>query len=199
LFIENHRERDGVGAQLHRGRAQRIGGLQRMTALHAPMTHATLTDRHPEVAHDRALHREVLMKLRRGARPAHRSRTVRTLRRQRRVVRLVDVDRTPALPAGPIRRAWLAPGSARGRLGRSSRERRRLAIHGPARSLKLVFQLVVFAPQSLAFGFGAAQVLAQPVDLPRLIVDDLLRVTRRLVTGAQRHASVMPDRRSKYK
>jgi hypothetical protein len=68
-----------------------------------------------------------------------------------------------------------------------------------ARRLELLFQFLVFAPQALPLGFGAAQILAQPVDLPLLLGDDLMRVTRRRGIVALRHAAVMPDLRKKYK
>ena len=46
LFIQDDHEGDGVRAELHGRGAERVGGLQRMPALHAPVTLPTLADRH---------------------------------------------------------------------------------------------------------------------------------------------------------
>jgi hypothetical protein len=54
-----------------------------------------------------------------------------------------------------------------------------LPVHGPARRLEVLLQLVVFTTQPLAFGFRATQILAQAVDFAPLLGDDLVRVTRR--------------------
>jgi hypothetical protein len=78
-------------------------------------------------------------------------------------------------------------------------ERRGLAIHGAAGRFEFVFQLLVFAPQPLALGFRTPQVLTQSLDLPRLIMNDLLRVTRRGIVGAPRHAQFMSDSGPLYK
>ena len=82
---------------------------------------------------------------------------------------------------------------------RATRERRGLPRDGAARRLEFLFQFLVFATQSLALGFRPAQVLAQPLDLPPLIVNDLLGVARRRAVVALWHAPVMPDLRTEYK
>ena len=97
----------------------------------------------------------------------------------------------------PIRRPGLRPGR-RGAAARAARERRRLAIHRATRRVELVFQFVVFAPQPLPLRFRPAQILAQPLDSRRLLVDDLLRVAGRR-RSSRRHAPVMPDSRAQYK
>jgi len=74
-----------------------------------------------------------------------------------------------------------------------------LAIHGATCSVELLFQFLVFAPQALPLRLRPAQILTEAVELPALLVDDLLRVPRRRVVIALRHASVMPDSRAQYK
>jgi hypothetical protein len=70
-------------------------------------------------------------------------------------------------------------------------------MHRAARGLEFVFQFLVLAAQPLAFGFRPPEVRFQLRDPARLVVDDLLRVTRRrLVT---RHPRVMPDSPIQYK
>ena len=86
------------------------------------------------------------------------------------------------------------------RLRPATRERRGLAIRATPRHLEFFAQAFVFAAQPLAFVLRPHQILAQSVDLSRLIVDDLLGVTRRRrVRRAPRHAPVMPNPRKKYK
>ena len=164
-----------------------------------PVTVATRAHVDAKVAHDRLLHREIFVKLRRDARPAHLPRTVRTLRGQRHVVGFIDARGPAAIGARAIRRTRFATWSAR-RLRRDpTRERRGLTVHCPPRGLEFVFQFFVFATQPLSLGFRAPQILAQPVDLPRLIVDDLLRVPGAWIVRTPLHAPVMPEPRSKYK
>ena len=52
-LIEQHGERHGLRAEVHRGGAERVGGLQRMTALHAPAAVRALADLNAEGAHHR--------------------------------------------------------------------------------------------------------------------------------------------------
>jgi hypothetical protein len=80
--------------------------------------------------------------------------------------------------------------------GGAARKRRGLAIHGAARGVEFVFQLLVFTAQPLPLGFRAPEILTQPIDLARLLVDDSLRVRRRWFRGTVRDAGVMPDRAS---
>ena len=101
LFIEDHGERDGLRAELHGRGAERIGGLQRMPALHAAVTLPALADRDTKFMHDGALHRQVFLVLRDDAAAPHGSAAVRTLRGQRRVVGHVDARRRAA--DGPAR------------------------------------------------------------------------------------------------
>jgi hypothetical protein len=96
--------------------------------------------------------------------------------------------RAPGLPAGPTR------------IGdtRASREGCRLPVDRPARGVELLFQLLVFAPQTLALRFRATQVLAQAIDFPALVINDLLRLIRRGRLGL-RHAPVIADSGAQYK
>ena len=65
------------------------------------------------------------------------------------------------------------------------------------RRLAVLFQFLVLAAQPLPLRFRPTQILPQPLVVPTQLLDDLLR---RLIGGiALRHATVMPNRRSKYK
>jgi hypothetical protein len=98
-----------------------------------------------------------------------------------------------------IRGARFAPGTAGDRHAGAAREGRRLPVDRAARGLELLFQLLVFAAQPLAFRFRPTQVLAQPLDLPALHLDDLLRLVSGPTPVVLRHAPVMPDSRTQYK
>jgi hypothetical protein len=64
-------------------------------------------------------------------------------------------------------------------LRQATRKRRRLPVRAAPRHLEFFSQAFVLPAQSIALGLRPHQVLAQAFDLARLIVDDLLRVTRR--------------------
>ena len=199
LFVEDHRQRDGLWPELHGGRPERVRRLQRMPPLHASVAVATGAHVDAKVAHDRPLHREVFVKLRRDACLADRTRTVRTPGRQWHVVGLIDARRPPTIGAPPIRGAWFAPRASRRVREHAARERSRLAIHRAARRLEVIFQFLVFTPQPLTLGFRSPKIFTEPLDLARLVLDDLLRVTGTIIRSAIRHAEVMPEPRLKYK
>jgi hypothetical protein len=199
LFIENDGERDGVRPELRGRRAKGIGRLQRMAALHPTVTLSAAADRHAKLMDERALHRQIFLVLRDDAVPGDRPTAVRTVRGQRRVMRHIDVRRRSTMGRPPIGRPWFATGSTGVLLGEPTRERGGLSIRATPRHLQLLFQPLVFASQSMAFDFRALQILAQPFDLARLIVDDLSGIWRRRIFRAPRHPILMPERRSKYK
>jgi hypothetical protein len=197
-FIQQHRERDRLRTQLRGGRAERIRRLQGMPTLHAPPTLRAPADVHMKGPHQRTLHRELFLILRRDPGLAHGAVTVRTLRRQRGVVRLVNVRGPRPMGATPICGPRLSTGSRRLGHAGPAREGRRLTGTGAPCGVELLFQLLVFAPQPLPLGFRPAQIVFESLDASRLVVNDLLRILWRGVI-ALRHAPVMPDSRAQYK
>jgi hypothetical protein len=101
--------------------------------------------------------------------------------------------------APPVGHARLATGPTRHRDSRGARKGGGLTVDGAPRGVEFVAQLVVFAAQSLALGFRPAQILAQPIDLATLFVDDLRGVSPWRVVALLRHATVMPDSVAQYK
>jgi hypothetical protein len=71
LLIELDRQRDRVRAELDARRAERIRGLQRMPALHPPLTPLTGADVNVEAPHHRLHRRQIFLILRRDLRLAH--------------------------------------------------------------------------------------------------------------------------------
>ena len=103
-------QRGDVRAELRAGRAQRIGGLQRVAALHPPPTLRALANLNLEVPHDRFDLRQVLLVLRRHGGHLDLAAAVRTRRRNRRRMRLVN----PCRPPPAAMRAVVGAGTSSG-------------------------------------------------------------------------------------
>jgi hypothetical protein len=169
-----------------------------MAALHAAVTGDAGPDRNLEPAHERALHRQLLLILRHRLPPVQGARTVRTLRRQRDDVGFIDVRRRAPMRAGAIGRAGFAAGPLRMSGHLLARERRGLSVDGAPGGIQLFLQPLVFAPQAIALRLRASQVFAQAFDGARLLVDDLLRIARRSVGRLLSDALVIAHRSAKY-
>jgi hypothetical protein len=171
-----------------------------MTALHAPPTVPTLTDRDAKLMDEGALHREVFLILRDDAPTAHRASTVRTLGGQRHFMPDIDVPRRSSMRAAAIGGTGLSTGSLGMFFGQPARKRRRLTIGAAAGHLELVFQPLVLAPQPIAFDLRPLQILAQPFILAPQVLNRLRRPWWwRRVGSAPRHDPVMPDSTAQYK
>jgi hypothetical protein len=183
-------------------RAQRVGGLQRMTPLHtAPALRAT-ADVHVEPPHDRADHREIFLILRGDAGLLDGAPTVRAGRRQRRGERLIDARGRGALRATSVSRPRAASGPSAVPLGTVFPKRRRLTKPGAAGGIELFLEPLVLTLQSIAFTldlaappFGLRQILTQPCEHAK-------RFARWQETTASRHSSSTgsprhPPRRSR--
>lgn len=170
-----------------------------MPPLDAPPAPAALADVDVKATDQGRLHGQFFLILAGHADAAQRPLAVRARGRQRGGVDLVDVRRWTSMRAAAIRRAGLAARSVGLRDPRAARKGRGLAIDGASRGVEFVFQLLVFTAQPLPFGFRPLQIVFQLPDAARLVVDDLLWVSRRRRLVALWHAAVMPNLRSKYK
>ena len=160
-----------------------------MAALDTPPTLRAVADLDVEAAHQRAHRGKVFLILRR--RPGHvdRAAAVRTGRRGRRRQGLVDPRRTRAAPLPAIARTGPPSGTAAATLRPVLGERRGLPASRPALRPQLLSQVLVLAPQALVltlqavvltmhvfvarqFVFVARQFVAQPPDLPVLLLND---------------------------
>lgn len=197
LFIEDDGERDRLRAKLDTGGTQRVGGLQRMTALHTALARPAVADMNAKRAHDDAWDREFFLTLKGDPRLAHRATTRRTATRQRRLVGFVNPSWTPAMRLHAIAGARLPTGRARVRRQRF-RERRGLTVAPPPCLIQLTLDPLEFTAepfvltlQPIALALRALGALAPLVDLARLSI--AVVACRRL-----RHVKVMPDSRKKY-
>ncbi len=170
-----------------------------MPPLHPPAALRALADVDVETTHNRPLHREFLLILRRDPDVPHRASAVGARTRQGRGVGLVDVPRRAPMRMRAVACARATTRALRRQGARAARERRGLPIDRAARRVERVFQFVVFAPQPLPFDFRAPQVFLELRDAARLLLDDLLRVLRRRFRATRRHGPVMPDSPRQYK
>ena len=203
LGVQLDDQRGDVRTQLRAGRAQRIGGLQRVATLHPPPTLRAAAHLDLEVPHDRLDRRQVLLVLRRHAGHLDLAAAVRTRRRNRRRMRLVNPCRPPpaamraVIGAGPPARTPAA--SLRPVLGEGGR----LPLAGaPGRGELLLQVFTVTLPviplldQAFATTLPLIPLtsrLRQVPDQPRVLSLEVLdaHVPRvQLVVGAVRTATV---------
>lgn len=198
LLIEDDRERDSLRPELDGGGAERVGGLQRMAPLHAAVPVPALANRDPEFVDHRALHGQILLVLRDDAATLDRAAAVGTRRRQRCVVGHVHARRRTSMALSAIGTAGLSSRLLGVLFRQAPRKRRRLASRSTPRHLELFLQSLILAAQPIALDLRALQILAESFDFPRLIINDLSRVRRR-VRRAPRHDMLMPDSGAQYK
>ena len=161
--VQLHDQGDDLGAELHAGRPQRLGGLQRVPTRNTAPTLRAVADLDIEAAHDGTYHREVFLVLRRHAGHRDRAAAVRTRGRGRCRILLVDLRRTRAARLPPIGRAGPPAGTPAAPLWPVLGEGSRLPTSGPARGGQLLLevvdrplQVVVLTPQPVV---AAAQAL----------------------------------------
>ena len=135
MRVQPYDQRDGLRAQLHAGRPQRVGGLQPVPALHAPTTLRAMAHLDVEASHDGAHHRNVFLVLRRHARHCHRTATVRTRRRRRRAVGCIHARRPSSAGPPSVLRTATTARTAAATLRVVLREGRRLSKSRPPRRI----------------------------------------------------------------
>jgi hypothetical protein len=219
LLIEDDGERDCLRAELHTGRAQGVGGLQRMAPLHAAPTCLTAADGHAKRTDEDAGLWKFFLILHRHAGLPHGPATPRTLTRQLRLVVFVDPPRSTAVslhaiaaPRFPSRATWVRHGwfsewrslSVRRTAGFIELALQPLVsmtqlivitletVMLALQALTVVFELLALTTQRITLPFGAFDAFAEFIDLgPMLIVV--------FAPGRVWHIDVMPEARKRYK
>lgn len=199
LFVEDHRQGDGLWPELHGRGAQRIRRLQRMPSLDPAATPRAVAHRDPKLVDDGALHGQIFLVLRDDAAVTDGPTAVRAVCGQRCLMGDIDASRRWTMGLAPVGGARLAPRPLRILLRQPARKRGRLPIRPAARHVEFFFQPLVLAPQPVTLDLRAQEIFTELFDLPRLIIDDLPGVGRRRVLRAPRHAPVMPDSCAQYK
>ena len=201
-------QRDDRGTELHARRAQRVGGLQHVAALHPPLTLRAVADLDVEAPHDRAHHGQLFLILRRHAGHFDRAAAVRTRHRNRRRVGLVDPRRARAAAVAAILRAGPPAGTPPATLRPVLGKRRGLPATRPAclvqlplqaidlllQALNLPLQALVLALPPLGVALAPRQLPLEPFDFGVQVLNPIL--IRTPVCG--RHANVMPQVRNLY-
>ena len=134
---------------------QRIRSLQRMPALHPPLTLRAVADLDIEAPHDGAYHRQVFLILRLDARHGDGAAAIRTRRRDRRRKRLVDTGRTTAAGFLAVVRTGAAAGTPTASLRSVLGEGGSLPEPGATRRRQLLLQVVDLTLLPLVLTFQA--------------------------------------------
>jgi hypothetical protein len=195
LLVEDDRQCDRLRAELHTRGAERIGGLQRVPALHAPTTRAACPNLNPKLPHDDLRHREFFLILGRDPEPSERAATAGARGRQRRVMSLIDATGPSTPRFHPVASARFAARPLRIRTQRL-RERRSLPPRGPASLIELPLQSLILAAQLIALALDPLKLTPQLLALDlrafgTLAPLDLARVV--IVMARLRHATFMAD------
>jgi hypothetical protein len=226
LLIEQDDQGHRVRTQVRARRTERIRRLQRVAALDAPATLPAAADMHVKPTHVRPDDGQIFLGLRGDPRLPHPSAAVRTRGWQRHVNRFVDVRRWPTMGVTTMSRT-APPSRPPAGSGRCAlRERRRLPFPRSPRGRQRLRQSLDLPPQPVPLAFQSRLVTGQLIPIPsqlpslplqpRIVLADAFRFATRpfnlaaqllqLALGvvdrsgfALRHASVMPDPRSKYK
>ena len=193
--MQLHDQRDHPGTELHARRAQRVGGLQHVVALHPPLTLRAVADLDVEAPHDRAHLGQFFLILRRHAGHFDRAAAVRTRHRNRRRVGLVDPRRARAAAVAAILRTGPPSGTPPATLRPVLGKRRGLPATRPAclvqlplQALDLLLQAVILPLQPLRVALAPRQLPLEPFDFGVQVLHPIL--IRTPVRG--RHANVMP-------
>ena len=213
LRVQLDDQRNDPGAELHARRAQRVGGLQHVPALHPPLTLRAMADLDVEAPYHRAHHGQFFLILRRHARHLDRAAAVRTCRRCRRRVVLVDLRRARTARLPPVGRAGPPAGTPAVPLGSVLGEGGRLPEPGPARGRQLLLEVVDLPLQAVVLTSQAVVAALQPFVLvsqaravalaPRSLSARLLRGWLPFLTAIPSalvgHTRVMPYCEELYK
>lgn len=199
LFVENHRQGDGVWTELRGGRAQCVRRLEWVASLHAAMAVGAAAHLDIEPSDTRAYDREIFLILHRHARRARVAAAVRTAGRQRHVMALIDVRWDWTVRATAVRRTRPAASTSRSRGGCTFGERRGLSLTLASRGVELLLEPIVLSTQPIPFALHPLKFAPQSLDFAILLGQRVVRIVRTRSIGVLRHAPVMPNLRDKYK
>lgn len=197
-FVQDDDQGRRFGADLHGGCAERVRGLQRVPALHAPTAGRTRPDVHAELADDGSHHRQVFLILRDHVRAVHVATTRGARAGQGGGVSLIDPPGPRSCAVAPIRRPRASARRPAGALLVGLGKGRGLPKARAACRIELILELLVPALQPIALTLGARQRVAQPRNLLLLSLDQRIAIVRRR-RAFLGHTCVMPEARNWYK
>ena len=198
-LVQHDDRRRRFGADLHGRCAERVGGLPRMPALHAPAARHARADVHAELADDGTDHRQIFLIPGDNMRALPVAATRGTRAGPRGVVDLIDSPghraravATVAGPRAPARRTAAA-------LSMGFGERCGLTDARSARRIELILESLVAALQPIALTLGARQRIAQSRNRLPLSPDQRVALVGRRRRRCIGHPPVMPEDRNLYK
>ena len=166
LRVQFDHQRDDPGTELHARRAQRVGGLQDVAALHPPPTPRAVADLDVEAPHHRTHHGQFFLVLRRHAGHCDPAPAIRARRGNRRRVGLVNPRRARPAAVTAILRSGLPSGSPAASLRPVLGKRRRLPATRPACLVQLPFQALDPFLQAVILPLQAVALALQPLYVP---------------------------------
>ena len=199
VFVQQDRERHGARTELHAGRAQGVGGLQRVPTLHAVPAGDTAPDLDVEPPHDGLDDRQVFLVLGRDASDLNRPTTARARRGKRRGIGLIHPRWNRSPPSASIGGACPPTRAPAVTLRAILRKRGGLSKARPPRRVELVLEPLASSLPPIAIAVRAGQLVTQARDLLLVALDQLVAFVARRSRARVGHACVMSYPRTLYK
>ena len=199
VFVQQDRERHGARTELHAGRAQGVGGLQRVPTLHAVPAGDTAPDLDVEPPHDGLDDRQVFLVLGRDASDLNRPTTARARRGKRRGIGLIHPRWNRSPPPASIGGACPPTRAPAVTLRAILRKRGGLSKARPPRRVELVLEPLASSLPPIAIAVRAGQLVTQARDLLLVALDQLIAFVARRSRALVGHACVMSYPRTLYK
>ena len=199
VFVQQDRKRHGARTELYACRAQGVGGLQRVPALHAVPACDAAPDLNVEPPHDWLDDGQVFLVLGRDASGLNRPTTARARHGKRRGIRLIHPRRNRSPAATSIGGTCPPARSPAATLRAVLRKRGGLSKARAPRRVELVLETLASSLPSIAIACRAGQLLTQAGNLILVALDQLVAFVARRSRALVGHACVMSYPRKLYK
>ena len=199
VFVQQDRKRHGARSELYACRAQGVGGLQRMPALHAVPACDAAPDLNVEPPHDWLDDGQVFLVLGRDASGLNRPTTARARHGKRRGIRLIHPRRNRSPAATSIGGTCPPARSPAATLRAVLRKRGGLSKARAPRRVELLLETLASSLPSIAIACRAGQLLTQAGNLILVALDQLVAFVARRSRALVGHACVMSYPRKLYK
>ena len=198
VFVQQDRKRHGARTELYACRAQGVGGLQRVPALHAAPACDAAPDLNVEPPHDWLDDGQVFLVLGRDASGLNRPTTARARHGKRRGIRLIHPRRNRSPAATSIGGTCPPARSPAATLRAVLRKRGGLSKARASRRVELLLETLASALPSIAIACRAGQLLTQAGNLILVALDQLVAFVARRSRALVGHACVMSYPRKLY-
>ena len=199
VFVQQDRKRHGARTELYACRAQGVGGLQRVPALHAVPACDAAPDLNVEPPHDWLDDGQVFLVLGRDASGLNRPTTARARHGKRRGIRLIHPRRNRSPAATSIGGTCPPARSPAATLRAVLRKRGGLSKARAPRCVELLLETLASSLPSIAIACRAGQLLTQAGNLILVALDQLVAFVARRSRALVGHACVMSYPRKLYK